>query len=371
MRILLFTLITLLYGASVIGQGSPDLGVQGHSWDVYLRPGPAGNGETEVVFVDLLTGQSTAVGTSGERHTLFNNAVLFFDREDERVKLLEPDGAIREHPFITLSSADYRIDWTVSADRQLIAWALSRRTEDGQLTTSIMLADGDGGQIRELFNYGPREGIRLLPVAFGAQGSTLYIAVHADGTEQATPYPRSSSIFVLDFGGQSVSTRLLPGESPCFCAIGFGKGVMLRLAPSGALDGTQVEIYDLATGAVRVSDPVSRADYADYNEAGNVLVSPDDSLAIYALTQAGGTGAAERERRTVLVLVDIVNARQRVLDGAWDDLVRPIMWSEDNSAVLFSLEGRAGAWKMRLDEGKAIKVADASYLGMLSARAAA
>ena len=321
-----------------------------------------------MVFVDLLTGQSTAVSTSGERHTVFNNAVLFFDSADERVKLVEPDGAIREHPFITKSSADYRIDWTVSGDRQRIAWALSRRAADGQLTTSIMLAEGAGGQIRELFTYGPRAGIRLLPVAFGAQGSTLYIAVHADGTEQATPYPRSSSIFVLDFGGQSVSTRLLRGDPACFCAIGFGKDVMLRMAPSFAPDNAQVEIYDLATGAVRVSDPIARA---DYNEAGNVLVSPDDTLAIYALTQAGGIGATEREPRTVLVLVDIVNARQRVLGGVWDALVRPIQWTEDNSAVLFSLEDRAGAWKMPLDDGEAIKVADATYLGMLGANAGA
>ena len=363
MRFLLLTLITLFAGSAALGQDASGLSVQGHSWDVFLRADPGSPGETDVIFVDLLTGESASVSTLGERYTLLDDAVLYFDIADQQVKLVKPDGVIREHPFITMTSADYRLNWAVSDDRGQVAWAVSQRSADGQLTTFIMLADRSGSQIRQLLAYGPRAGIRLLPVAFGAEGTTLYIDVHADGAELASPYTRRSNMFLLDFGGDSVATRLLPGAASCFCAVGFGKDVMLRLAPSGEPDSTQVEIYNIQSGAARVIVPVSRG---DYDEAGNVLLSPDDSLAIYALTRASGFRAPERELRTVLVLADIVNARQRVLGPALTALARPIMWTEDNGAVLFTLEGRAGTWKLQLDDGEAIKVADATYLGLLN-----
>lgn len=363
MRLFLLTLISLLCNIVAVGQDATGLGLQGHSWDVFIQPDPASPGATHVIFVDLLTGHATSVNTVGERFTLLDDAVLYFDVEDEQVKLVKPDGVIREHPFITKASADYRIDWTVSADRRQIAWAVSQRSSDLLLTTSILLADSAGSRIRQLLTYGPRESIRLLPVAFGADGNTLYVDVHADGAEGASPYTRRSNIFLLDFSGEGVATRLLPGDAPCFCAVGFGKDVMLRLAPSSEANSTQVEIYDINTGAARVIAPVSRG---DYNEAGNLLVSPDDSLAIYALTRSGGLPAAEQELRTVLVLADIVNARQRVVGSVVNALARPILWSEDNNTVLFTLAGGHGTWKLRLDDGQTIKVADATYLGMLN-----
>jgi len=368
MKFFLLPLICLLCVGAAFGQDAPGLGVQGHSWDVFLRAHPTRPAETDLIFVDLLTGETTSAPTAGERYTLLDDALLYFDLADEQVKLIKPDGVIREHPFIAITSADYRIDWAVSQDRRQIAWAVSRRSADQQLSTSIMLADRSGSQILQLLSYGPRKGIRLLPVAFGADGQSLYIDVHADGTERASPYARRSNLILLDFGGEGVATRQLPGRGPCFCATGFGNEVMLRLSPSGEPDSTEVEIYDIETGAARVIAPVSRG---DYDEAGNVLLSPDDSLAIYALTRAGDFRTPEQEPRTVLVLADIVNARQRVVGSAINALARPIMWTEDNSAVLYALEGRDGAWKLRLGDGQAIKVADATYLGRLNEGASA
>ena len=366
MRIFLLALIALLGGNAAFGQDANALDIQGHSWDVFLRPDPNSQGATEVIFVDLLTGEAASVSTVGERYTLLDDAVLYFDDVDQQVKLVKPDGVIREHPFITMMSADYRLDWTVSADRRQIAWAASQRAADNQLTSIIMLANHSGSQMRQLLAYGPRAGIRLLPVAFGADGLTLFIDVVADGVELATPYRRRSNLFLLDFSGQGVASRLLPGDAPCFCAVGIGKDLMLRLAPSGEPDSTQVEIYDIVSGGARVIEPVARG---DYNEAGNLLLSPDDALAIYALTRAADLQSADQTPRTVLVLADIVNARQRVVGGAIDALARPIMWTEDNSAVLFTREDRAGTWKIALDESQAVQVADATYLGRLNAGA--
>ena len=360
--------MTLLVGAfaGLRARCTTGLGVQGHSWDVFLRADASSPGGAEVIFLDLLTGESASFSTSGERYTLLDDAVLYFDHADQQVKRIRPDGRFSDHPFITKTDADYRLDWVVSTDRRQIAWAVSQRAEDQELTTTILLADQSGSQIRQLLVYGPRPGIRLLPVAFGADGTSLYVDVHADGAERATPYTRRSNLFALDFGGSGVATRMLPGEAACFCTVGFGNDLMLRLAPSDEPDSTQVEIYNLQSGAARVIAPVARG---DYNEAGNPLLSPDDALAVYALTRASGYSAAEQELRTVLVLADLVNARQRVLGDALPAPARPILWTEDNSAVLYALDGRDGVWKLRLEDGAMIKVADATYLGMLHERA--
>lgn len=363
MRLFLFTLTLLFSAGPAFGQDTTGFGIQGHSWDVFLRADANSPGDTEVIFVDLLTGESASFSTAGERYTLLDNAVLYFDHADQKVKRIKPDGVIREHPFITNTDAENRLDWTVSKDRRQIAWAVSQRADDQDLTTTIMLADQAGSQIRQLLVYGPRPGIRLLPVAFGAEGTTLYIDVHANVAELATSYTRRSNLFALDYGGTGVATRLLPGEAACFCAVGIGNGLMLRLAPSGEPDSTQVEIYNLQSGAVRVIAPIA---LGEYNEAGNLLLSPDDTQAVYALTRSSGYRAAEQELRTVLVLADLVNARQRVLGDALPALARPILWTEDNSAVLYALEDRDGLWKLRLEDGATVKVAEATYLGMLN-----
>ena len=363
MKYLPLPLIVLLCLSAVSAQDALGLAVQGRGRDVFMRPHSDNSAETEIVFVDLLTGETTSVVTTGERYTLLQDAVLYFDLSDRQVKRISPDGEIRNHSFIKMTSADYRLDWTISDDRQLIAWALSQRSADQKLTTTIRLADPAGSQIRQLIAYGPRAGIRLLPVAFGADGNRLYIDVHADGADSLSPYPRRSNLFMLDFGGAGVATRQLPGESACFCAVGFGNGVMLRLAPSGEPDSTQVEIYDIDTGAARVIAPVSRG---DYDKSGNVLVSPDDSFAVYALTRTSSLRASAEEARTVLVLADIENARQSVIGSPMHKFARPIMWTEDNSAVLFTQAGSPATWKFQLEEGRAKKVASATYLGRLS-----
>ena len=366
MKYFLLCLITLLVATNASGQDVLRTDVRRHSWDVFIQPDSAENGASEIVFVDLLTGETTAVSANGVRFTLIYGAVIFYDIEDAQVKIVKPDGIIRDHPFIAMSTGDYSIDWAVSAGRSQIAWAVSRKTAGEQLTTSIMLADMAGNNIRELLSYGPREGIRLLPVAFGADGKTLYVEVHADGTAGLTPYTRRTGMFSLDYGGANVATRTLPGDATCFCAIGFGHEVMLRLAPIGEAEGVSVEIYDLQSGAARVMPPVS---HGNYNEAGNVLVSPDGASAVYAVSQVSDFHSAQQQIRTVLVLADLENARQTVLDNVVNSLVRPVSWTEDNSAILFTLEPGGGTWKLKLGDGQAIKVAVATYLGMLSDRA--
>ena len=128
----------------------------------------------------MLTGESVGVTTSGERHTLLSDALLYLDSGQRQVKLVKPDGIIRDHPFMGLDARDFRIDWTVAGDGQRIAWATSQRDSD-LLSTSLMVSGLGDLEPRQLLDYGPREGIRLIPVAFDADGDSLYVEVHAEG----------------------------------------------------------------------------------------------------------------------------------------------------------------------------------------------
>lgn len=358
--LLLFTLITLFVGA-VSGQAELSPEAQSASWKVFLQHDDAGSASTLVTFVDLLTGAVTAVETTGERHTLIDGAVLYFDHIDGQVKLAKPDGIIRDHPFIVLRPADQRVDWAVSADGKRVAWALSSKNAQGQLTTSIQLADAAGTDIRELLVYGPRAGVRLAPVAFSAGGATLYIEVQAEATA-AAPYTKRGGLFALNVDEANPTTQMLPGDQSCYCAVAFGGDIMLRLVSSEAAGGIALEIYALGSGARRVAPAVSRG---NYNEAGNILISPDGTLAVYALSQANALATSLEEIRSVLVLADLQNARQMVFNHPMTDRARPVRWTEDNSAIIFTQSGAGETWKIQVDNGTAIKISDSAYLGML------
>jgi len=366
MKHLLLAIVMLFAATSVNGQDELRPGLSSESWDVFLRQEAGNPADTTIIFIDLLTSETTAVVTSGERHTLIDGAVLYFDRDDQQVKLVKPDGIIRDHPFIVMNSGDFRIDWAISDDGRRIAWAISRKSGDNQLTTALKVADAAGTEIRELLVYGPRQGIRLVPLAFDVSSETVYVEVHADGTAEARAYTRRSGLFALDFGAENVSTSALLGDRTCFCAVGFGDDVMLRLVASGGSPGIELNIHELSTGTLRIVPPVS---LGSYDQAGNILISPDGRMAVYALSQVSGFATEHEEISSVIVLADLENARQMVVNYPMSALARPISWTEDNSAVLLTQEGLGGTWKMQLDDGKTVKVADGTYLGIVGGKA--
>ena len=363
-RMIRILALVAAFALTIISRGQEDIqpDLQGHSWDVFVRRAAEDMGATEIIFVDLLTGASRVVSADGEGHTLTNTGVMYFNRADGGIKLAKADGIIRDHPFITSARRDERIDWVLSADRMRIAWTTARQTDDDQLVTSVHVAGIAGDHVRELLVYGPRPGIRLLPLAFGFDELELLMEVRADGAGDRTPYQRSSGVFALNFAGDQVATHALPGEQSCFCAVGFGRDVLLRLAPNAETMGNDVQIHRISDGTMEIIPAVSRG---NYTEAGNLLVSPDDSQAVYALSQISGFGRPEVTIRTVLVLVDLLNLRQRILGSPLPALVQPISWTEDQSAVIFTTEESSASWKLDLASGQAIMVADAVYLGMI------
>ena len=323
------------------------------SWDVFVQGRPE---QTKLIFMDILTGERVAFNTRGERYTLLEGWVMYFDIEARQVKMARPGEPIRQHPFIIMSPDDYRVDWAVSADRRSIAWTLARRNAEQALTTSTFVADAAGSDIREVLADGPRAGLRVLPIALSDDQTELYMDVHPDGMNP-TPYTQYASLFALHLATGEI--RNLPGEPACFlCAAGFGEGLFARLTSDGQSLGVEVRLDSLHGGAARVI-PAIPQDNA--GQAGDVLISPDGGLAVYALSQMD----AKQAVRTVLARVDLHKLEQSILGRPMAGFAHPIAWTEDGGAILLTNEQRNGTWKIDLNAGRLVKTADATYLGHL------
>lgn len=355
--ILILLLAMRSYSQDVI---QPEL--QQHRWDVFTKGNAENPSLTDLIFIDLLSGERSTLSATGERYTLTDSGVIFFDTNERQVKVAKADGIIRDHPFITVNAETRRVDWAVSEDQDRIVWTVSRQVEDGRLITATWLADVAGTEIRELLVYGPRDGIQLLPIGFGAGGSEIYMEAHAFGSEGLSPYTRRTGLFALALAEAKLSTRALPGDQSCYCAVGFGANLMLRLAPNRELSGLDVEIYPLDGGAPQVIPALSRG---NYSAGGNILLSADGKQAVYALSQVGEGADELDETRTVLIHVDIENGRQRIASSPIPGPIRPLSFAEDNRVALFTLGQHDATWKLDLEDGRLVEVADALYLGQI------
>jgi hypothetical protein len=331
-----------------------------HTWDVFIERNTGENNMDTLVFIDVLTGETVSVETHGERYTPVLRGVIFFDWIENQVKLATPEGVIQNHPFIIFSFGIQRIDWVISHDRKSIAWTLTREIDTNALITTTQLADIDGSNIREMLIDGPYDSVRALPIAFSEDNSELYIDAHPDGLSQFSPYTQYAGLFSLDLTSGDITP--LPGEPSCFCGAGFGSGMLVRLLLNNNLDGFDVKVYSVDGGEPRTISAITRR---NYTQAGDVLLSDDGSFAIYALSQVRGFGTAEQIVRTVFIQVDLLTLEQEIINNPITTFVHPVAWTEDNTAILFTSEQQNGTWKINLEDGQLVKVANASYIGRL------
>ncbi len=361
MKPLPLVLLILLLAAQTYSQDVIQPELRQQRWDVFVRRGDDNPAETEVIFIDLLSGEHSTISANGEGFTLTDGGVIFLDTGERQVKLAKADGIIRDHPFIHINAETQRVDWAVSQDKDWIVWSVSREIEGGQLITATWLADVAGSEIRELLVYGPREGIQLLPIGFGASQREVLMEANALGSDGLSPYTRRTGLFALALAEGELETRALPGDPSCFCAVGFGANLMLRLAPNRELNGLDVEIYDLAGGERQVIPALSRG---NYREGGNILISADGKQAVYALSQVPAAGG-EDEIRTLLIHVDIEVGRQRIASSPIPDLIRPLRFGAENRVALIAMGQSDATYKIDLEDGRLVEVAEALYLGQL------
>ena len=361
MRPLIIALLLLfLWLVPAASQETAQPTFDNHTWDVFIERDTSNDESDTLLFIDVLTGETVSVETTGERYTPLPKGVIFFDWVEKQVKWVTPDGLIQDHPFIIFSFGVRRIDWVVSNDSKFIAWTLTREGGNNTLITTTFVADIEGNNIREVLIDGPRENVRALPIAFSEDNQMLYMDTHPDGLSQFSPYTQYAGLFALDLKSGDISP--LPGEPSCFCGAGFGSGMLLRLVLNSDLDGFDVAVYSVDGGDPRTIPAIIRR---NYTQAGDVLFSDDGSYAVYALSQVRGFGTVEQIIRTVFIQVDLLTFEQEVINNPITTFVHPVAWTEDNTAILFTSEQQNGTWKINLADGQLIKVADASYIGRL------
>jgi hypothetical protein len=359
----LIALCGLAVTRTVQAQQPPD--ITHHTYEIYLDRATDSGQSDRLLFLDVLTGDIAEIRTSGERYTPLSGGVIFYDPVTMQVMLAAPDGTLQAHPFVQLQSAQSnnrarRVDWIVSRDGRQIAWTLTFDDPAG-LRTETYLASPTGAGLRLINRDGPRDGVRFLPVAFSVDNTALIMDAHPDGLGRFAPYTQYAGLFRLSLSDGAIVS--LPDEPGCFCGAALRAGLFLRLALTADLSGFDVVVHNLNTGQSRTI-PAARPG-GTYTQAGDILITPDGTQAVYALSQIDNFGATEQSVRTLFMRVDLQAFTQEPLTDPITTYVHPVRWTEDNTAVLFTSPQRSGTWKISPADGLLRRVADASYLGTL------
>lgn len=350
-----FLLLFFVFGSFALAQDTPH-----HTWEVYLERNIDGNNTDKLIFIDVLTGEETQVEVTGERYTPAGDKILFFDYVNQWVMTAAPDGGIRHHPFIHLDGNARRVDWVISPDKRRIAWTQTYGTPE-QLTTITQVATLEGTEVTEVLRDGPRNGIRALPVAFDVNNQRLYMDAYPDALGRFVAYAQFAGLFRVDM--LTSEPAALPGEPACFCGAGLHAGRFLRLTLTPDLVGFDVQVYDLVNGTQQTI-PAFRLN--NYNQAGDILIAPDGTQAVYALSRLQNFGTPQQSVQTVFMLVDLLAYTQRALTDPITTYVHPVKWTEENTAILFTSPQLNGTWKIALADGELEKVAQTAYVGVLT-----
>jgi hypothetical protein len=323
-----------------------------------------------LIFLDDRTGAAARLTINGERFTITAEGVMYYDPTTRQVMLAQPDGDVEPHPTVQMTAEARRIDWVVAEDGITVAWTLTGTDADGRLTTRTTVARLDGATpprpiLTEVDEAGTR--LRALPIAFNPDQTILYMDNHPDGISQFTAFDQYVGIFALDL--TNGEKRLLPDEqgSSCICGAAVRADIFLRLRLrlSAQATGFDMHIYNLLTEGEVVLDAVERR---GFDTAGDVLISPDGTLAIYALARITDFNQPTQAVETVFILVDIASATQQALTPTpITTFVRPVAWTEDNSAVIFTSPEQDGTWKINISDGRLERIANATYIGALVA----
>jgi hypothetical protein len=328
-------------------------------WEVYLMRGVTNNGADRITFIDILTGETRTTEVSGERYTILDNSIIYFDYNNQRVMSVGIDGIPRTHPFIQMNDNARRVDWVVSSDGRLVAWTQTFG-EPNALYTQTNLATPSGANRVEVLNDGVRDGIRAMPVAFNADATHLYMDAQPDGIGQFSAYTQFAGLFSVNIATSDI--EILPNEPSCFCGAGFMGDTFLRLGLSASGRGFDVHVYGLRDNTDLL---IPSVELSDYTQAGDVLISADETLAVYALSRVENFGTPTQSVRTVFVLVDILAGTQTPLTDPITTYVHPVHWTEQNTAIVFTSPQLNGTWKISLSDRELKRVAEETYLGMM------
>ncbi|GAB4520037.1 MAG: hypothetical protein OHK0046_29760 [Anaerolineae bacterium] len=361
LKALLLMLTLIVMSLPIRAQEATDLpdDPRNHPWQAFVQENR--NGADVVTLVDMLTGATLIREVTGERYTVFKRGLMYYDTSTRRVMVLAPSGESREHPFVQPNN--YRVDWTISDDRTHIAWTVTDTTASGMLTTVTTVATIDGTAQRVVLRDGPRQDVRALPMAFSPDHSTLYLDLgHIDGLDRFTDFNLYAGVVGVDV--ESGEVIPLPDEAPanCLCGADVRQYRFGRLRLTDDLSGFDFYAYHLLAQTTSILPALA---LPNYTIGGDVLISPDGTRAVYALSRVNGFGTAEQTSQTVFVLANLETMTQTALTRAITTFVVPVEWTEDNSAVMLTSPLSSGTWKLDLVDGQVTRIANATYIGTL------
>ena len=357
-------LVLLAFGLSLAAQGQQPSATPAPLppqivWQVFVNRSTDGTGLARLTFLNNLTGEQISHEVRGERFTAFGDGILYLDGLARRVMWLEPEGQPVPHAFISLPNDALRVDWIVDETQTRAAWTITRPHAQGLVTTTE-IARRDGTERGVVLRDGPRQGIRALPVAFSADQTQLIMDAQPDGLAPFAAYQQFAGLFriFLDDG----RLEALPNEPSCYCGAGFRDDLYLRLALTPDQRGFDLNFYNLQRGT---EDRILANRLLNYTQGGEILISPDGRLAVYALARVENFGTANQTIETVFMLADLVNSSQRPLSNPITTYVQPLAWTDDNSAILLTSPQQDGTWKLQLSDGRLRRVASATLVGWL------
>lgn len=328
------------------------------TWEIYLERDIDASGTDRLQFINLLSGEVSILEVNGERYTPLGDYLLYFDALSRTMMTARPDGTTTLHPFIQLGAAR-RVDWIVSSDERLIAWTLTYDNADG-LTTVTTVAHPNGTNQNLVLSDGPRnDGVRVFPVAFTVENSGLILDSQPDGIGDIAPYRQYANLFQLSLIDGLISP--LSNEPGCFCAASLRAGTLMRLAITSDFSGFDVAVSDFPDGDIQL---ISSPGLVNYTQGGNILISPDGTHAVYALSQVE-INSIEPLVRSVIMMVNLETMTQTQLSQPITNYLQPLFWTENNTAVLMSIPGRNGTWKIDLSTGELLRIAANTYIGLI------
>jgi hypothetical protein len=361
-RAVIIGIVIGVLGAALPTLTAQDFAESRHTWQVFLQRDIDSVGTDTLTFVDMLTGETIPLEINGERYTPVGNAVLYYDTFAARMMLAEPDGTVREHPFIQPSTSTRRLDWVVSADTKKIAWTTTEGSSTS-LSTVTQVATLEGDDLRTVLMDGPREGIRALPVAFNPDYTTLYMDFQPDALADLIPYPQYAGLMAVDLIDLEREWGYLPGEPSCYCGAGFGSGLLLRLQVSADQSGFDVRVDNLAG---EVSQRIAAQPFPNFTQSGDILISPNGRRAVYAISDIRNFGRQDQTVRTIFMLVDLEQMTQTQLTDPINQFMEPLHWTEDNTAIIFTSKQDNGTWKITIGDARLTRIAEVSFLGSVN-----
>ncbi|MGB7337765.1 MAG: hypothetical protein WBC91_02650 [Phototrophicaceae bacterium] len=328
-------------------------------WQIFIERNPEQLGTDRLQFINVLSGELVISDVNGERYTPLDTYLLYYDPTTRSVMTARPDGSVTPHPFIQLGAAR-RVDWLVSPDERLIAWTLTYDNIDG-LTTVTTVSNPAGTNQNLILSDGPRnDGVRVFPVAFTTENAAIIMDSQPDGIGDLAPYRQYANLFQLSLIDGAITPLI--GEPSCFCAASLRGDQLIRLSIRSDFTGFDVSLYNLAT---QQSQTIPSLGLVNYTQGGNILISPDGTQAVYALSQVE-IGANQPTVRTVMMHVDLQTRIQRQLTEPITSYLEAIGWTEDNNAILVSIPERDGTWKIDIATGDLRRIATATFVGTIA-----